>query len=649
MSTVEEALGALELAHEAHAVFDIDTAIAQYSAAIRGLTAAGEKRPAAMACAALGDLFANGLGNTTAARAWFARATATLADEPDCVEQGWVAVAAMGCDVGDPVELLAGAELALDRARRFGDVNLEAKALADGGLAHVQAGRIAEGMAMLDEAMALVCGPADDLDTAGKSACSLFTACYYSVDFDRAASWADLLRARGLLGPEAGAPVFLSSHCDTVQACLLCELGRWSEAETLLERSAENFEQTMGQDGFHPTILLADLRIRQGRLGEAEALLLDLAQTFEGLLPTARLHLAQGDADLAAATARRGLRALGTDHLRAVELLAVLADAETVRGDHDAAAAACTMLAERVDAVGSPILTARSVPARVRHLAAVGDTPMALALIESTLDSLDRARSPLQRVHLLVESARLRDAAGDRAGATVDARAASATLDGLDVVLPEADRSLLDRLLDRTGPGPRPPATLRRDGKGWVVAHDGREARLRDSKGLRHLAELLAAPGVERHALDLVDRIEGVGDVDRRHLGDAGDLLDATARDAYRRRLEALRADIDDAIGGGRLDEAETMQAEHDALVGQLAEAFGLGGRPRRASSAAERARLNVTRALRSAIRQIDEALPAAGASLDRSIRTGGFCVFAPATGEIEWIVHSGMNETTGS
>ena len=51
----------------------------------------------------------------------------------------------MGCDVDDPAELLAAAELALDRARRFGDVNLETKALADAGLAHVQAGRVGRG------------------------------------------------------------------------------------------------------------------------------------------------------------------------------------------------------------------------------------------------------------------------------------------------------------------------------------------------------------------------------------------------------------------------------------------------------------------------------------------------------------------------
>ena len=117
-----------------------------------------------MACVRLGEMFANALGNLTAGRAWFARARRLVEDEPPCLEQGWVAVAAMGCDVDDPAELLAAAELALDRARRFGDVNLETKALADGGLAHVQAGRVAEGMALLDEAMALACGPADDTD-----------------------------------------------------------------------------------------------------------------------------------------------------------------------------------------------------------------------------------------------------------------------------------------------------------------------------------------------------------------------------------------------------------------------------------------------------------------------------------------------------
>ena len=122
----------------------------------------------------------------------------------------------MGCDVDDPAELLARAELALDRARRFGDVNLETKALADAGLARVQAGRLAEGMALLDEAMALACGPADDVDTVGKSVCSFFTACYFAADFDRAGSWAGVLRRHGLIGT---APDRRSSSATTATAC----------------------------------------------------------------------------------------------------------------------------------------------------------------------------------------------------------------------------------------------------------------------------------------------------------------------------------------------------------------------------------------------------------------------------------------------
>ncbi|MDQ3973220.1 MAG: hypothetical protein M3276_02590, partial [Actinomycetota bacterium] len=305
---------------------EVEDAAAQLSAAIRQFTAAGDRRQAALACARLGDLFAIALGNLTAARAWFQRAIRMVEDEPPCIEQGWVAVAAMGCDVDDPDVLLERAELALDRARRFGDVNLETRALADAGLAHVQAGRLAEGMALLDEAMALACGPADDVEAAGKSVCSFLTACYFAADFDRAGSWADVLRRRGLIGTSAGAPVFLGNHCDSVHATALCELGCWSEAEDMLTHAIDAFEACMGMPSWHPPIALAELRIRQGRLADAEMLPLGRDGHLQALLPAARLHLARGDHELARATAVRGLRAIGNDRLRAAELLAVLVD-----------------------------------------------------------------------------------------------------------------------------------------------------------------------------------------------------------------------------------------------------------------------------------------------------------------------------------
>ncbi|HEV2768253.1 MAG TPA: hypothetical protein VGV63_11190, partial [Acidimicrobiales bacterium] len=306
MATVaDDPVRQVELAEEALNASDVDGAAAHLSTAIRSFTAAGDRRRAALACARLGDLFALSLGNLTAGRAWFLRATRLIEDEPPCVEQGWVAVAALGCDVDDPAALLAGAELALDRARRFGDVNLETKALADAGLAHVQMGHIAEGMALLDEAMALACGPADDVEAAGKSVCSFLTACYYSADFERAGTWADVLRRHGLIGEARGVQLILGNHCDAVQATLLCELGRWGEAEALVTRAIRQLEATMQMPSWHPAIALAELRIRQGRLADAEMLLLGKEGHLQALLPAARLHLARGDHDLARATAAR--------------------------------------------------------------------------------------------------------------------------------------------------------------------------------------------------------------------------------------------------------------------------------------------------------------------------------------------------------
>ncbi len=638
----------LERAEEALKALDSDAAVGHLSAAIRTLTALGDRRQAAMVCARLGDLYASALGNGTAARAWFLRATRLIEEEPPCIEQGWVAVAAMGCDVDNPTVLLARAELALARARQFGDVNLETKALADGGLACVQAGRVAEGMAMLDESMALACGPADDVDAAGRSVCSFFTACYFAADFDRASSWADALRRRGLIGQAPGVTLFLSNHCDSVQATALCELGRWGEAEAILNRAIADFEAGMGMPSWHPAIALAELRIRQGRLVEAEMLLLGKEGHLQALLPAARLHLARGDHELARATASRGLRAIGDDRLRAADLLAVMVDIELAVGDLAAATAACDDLTARAEGLDVSGLHAGVAAVRARLLAAAGDMAHAIATMETAVDRLPPTGVPLLRATILVDLVRLHDRAGNRAMARVEAGRAASTLAGLDVVLPADDVALLERVgaparatrAVRT----RLKATLSREDHCWVVAFGDVRCRLTDTKGLRYVAELVRNPGVERHALDLVDRVEGVavGDlaVDRRQLGDAGALVDGKARTAYRHRIEALRTEIDEALDRGAEDCAEGLQTELDQLVGQLARAFGLGGRSRRASSAAERARLNVTRAIRAATARVSEALPEAGPVLNRRLRTGIYCAYEPDEGdEVRWCV----------
>jgi hypothetical protein len=186
---------------------------------------------------------------------------------------------------------------------------------------------------------------------------------------------------------------------------------------------------------------------------------------------------------------------------------------------------------------------------------------------------------------------------------------------------------------------------FRREGEYWTVRYEGSVARLKDAKGLRLLALLLADPGREFHAVHLeaagrraarpappgarngagADRLPV-----RPDLGDAGELLDALAKAAYKARLDELAAELEEAGRCNDPGRAARAGAERDFLVGELARAVGLGGRDRRAASHAERARLNVTRAIRAAIANLARADPALGRHLAATVRTGRYCSYTP-------------------
>jgi hypothetical protein len=186
---------------------------------------------------------------------------------------------------------------------------------------------------------------------------------------------------------------------------------------------------------------------------------------------------------------------------------------------------------------------------------------------------------------------------------------------------------------------------FRREGEYWTISYEGAVVHLRDAKGLRHLARLLAHHGQEFHAVDL-EAAEGrpgqaarvgprgrAGDGElavRLDLGDAGVLLDATAKAAYQARLAELRAELEEAEGFHDPARATKARQEMDFLAGELARAVGLGGRDRRAASHAERARLNVTRAIRAAMANLARANPALGRHLSSTIRTGRYCSYTP-------------------
>lgn len=195
-------------------------------------------------------------------------------------------------------------------------------------------------------------------------------------------------------------------------------------------------------------------------------------------------------------------------------------------------------------------------------------------------------------------------------------------------------------------PGAPPRATVfRREGEYWSIAYEGDVFRLKDAKGLRYLARLLREPGHEIHAMELVAAEEPgraelppgpmrVGELEQHGLhpglDEPGPILDDEAKAAYRQRLEDLQAEVDEATAWADSERAARAREEMEFLLHELAGAMGLGGRDRRSASAAERARINVTRAVKAALLRIKVHSPALSRHLERTIRTGTFCSYMP-------------------
>jgi len=176
------------------------------------------------------------------------------------------------------------------------------------------------------------------------------------------------------------------------------------------------------------------------------------------------------------------------------------------------------------------------------------------------------------------------------------------------------------------------PAAFRREGDYWSISFEGAVFRLKDAKGLRCLVQLLRHPLRDFHATELDGEApppSGQSRALHAH-GDAGEILDRQARTAYRKRLAELREELHEAQAFDDLGRAAQAQGEIDIITQELAAAVGLGGRSRHAASSAERARVNVTRAIGTALRRIAANHDALGRYLAGTVKTGIFCSYTP-------------------
>jgi DNA-binding NarL/FixJ family response regulator len=420
IACVRTDLGAMPESPEAHlALGMVDYLEAQFEDARRhletaylGFQADGRGRRAAVAASHLARLALVGVGNAVVAAGWLARAERVLGDD-DCVERGWLALYRIACSRADAEGLERDAMLALDLAQRFGDRDLECLALADSGLALVSRGRLAEGMARIDEALTMaVSGECDNVMVTSLAQCSFISACDRTGDLPRMEGWLPEVVA------DASTPLVMANHCRTTLGSLLCRAGRWSEADEHLQVSmtmSRHFSQVAGA-----TAELADLRLQQGRLVETARLLDGIGSAPEALPVLARLHQARGDHALAAATARSAMQEYRGDVLRGVRLHLLVVEAELARDRLPEARQALEEMRAAVADVEAHAVRARMSLAEAQVAAAEGRSREAATILTTALGDIGRGWPLLSAECRLALATVLADT--DRTAAITEAR-----------------------------------------------------------------------------------------------------------------------------------------------------------------------------------------------------------------------------------
>jgi len=425
--------------------------------------------------------------------------------------------------------------------------------------------------------------------------------------------------------------------------------GRVEEGARLSAQALE-----LRRDGQDPAVLMTHCgqlfvaRRELGALGESlEQSIATFAESYPGMhswpCTLAVAHAEAGRMELARTLVERlGVHAF-TDVPRDVHFfpaLAMLAEVVHLLDDGTRAEQLYALLAPHAD---------RNVVASYWSPTFVGSVARYLGLLAATAGRADdaarhfeeaqhaNARMGLrgQLAHTKVDHAGVlfaRNGPGDREHALRLVAEARTTAEELGL-------GRLRERITRLSPPPLPPApeaasaehaTLRRDGALWTVGLGGQTIQLKDGPGLGYLAMLVREPGREFHVLDLAGPSEPDAPTRQAFTGDAGELLDAPARAAYRSRLFDLENELEEAERFNDPGRIARARQEAEFLEAELARAVGLGGRSRRAGAASERARVNVTKVLGRTIDKIAAGHPALGQHLAAAVRRGLYCCYAP-------------------
>jgi DNA-binding CsgD family transcriptional regulator/tetratricopeptide (TPR) repeat protein len=373
-------------------------------------------------------------GNLSASKGWLAKAARVVQDSGLVDLRGWVLLCeAVTLHHQDLVAAEEKARKALDAARETNDADLDVCARSQLGAALVELGRTNEGTALLDEAMAgALGGEVQTLDSVVLASCRTITSCSRAADVTRAIQW---IRAATRFNEKYGSP-HLYTTCRIHYARVLLFSGQWALAEAELKAALSVGRLVEPELYAEALALLGNLRVIQGRVGEAEQLIAGYEQHAAVVPVLAAIRAVQGQFEVAEWLVRRRLDLLVANPLAAVELQGLLVELEIKRGRSAEALSDADALFTAASRLGIPAVLAGSHYLLGRALAAVGN--------DTAARELDWARTIFIELEMPYQAARSRLALArfthpaDKEAAAEEAKGALATFEELGAA-PDAD------------------------------------------------------------------------------------------------------------------------------------------------------------------------------------------------------------------
>ena len=341
----------------------------------------GEAERAARCAFWLGFMLLN-KGELARGGGWLGRARRLLDDGArDCVEQGYLLcpVARQYVLEGDVPTAHATFARAARIGDRFRDPDLVALARHGEGRTLIRLGRIAEGVALLDEVMVSVTAGEVSALVVGSVYCSVIEACHDIFDLRRAQEWTAALGRWCASQPDL---VPYRGQCLVRRAEIMQLHGAWPDAMDETRRACEWLSQPPGQRALGLALYLqAELYRLRGEFARAEEGYRQASQL--GCTPEpglALLRLAQGQVDAALAAIRRVVEEARDRRARAT-VLAAYVEIALAASDVSAARAAADELSGIAAAIDAPFLSATSAHATGAVLLAEHDARSALAAL----------------------------------------------------------------------------------------------------------------------------------------------------------------------------------------------------------------------------------------------------------------------------